>query len=223
MKGEKIVPSEELAYWVGVVRTDGCLKFHTNKNGNVDSRISLHVAEKSLPMSVKFQRISSEILNRKSKIWKGCGHLFYFHIGVAKILNQMKGMDIIFGDPPIPPDWCLKSPNTFGAYMAGVIDGDGMVKIIGHRYPQCKIKISSGIEQVELASRIREIYGCWVGIYKRHHFSKIDERIVEGNWFELEFYVSRKNISSFSNFVLPHLEIKHKRDKLENYIRTRYN
>lgn len=218
------MPSEELAYWVGVAQSDGCLKFYKNKNtGIVDARVSLHVAEKSVPMSLEFQRVSSNILGRHSKIWKGRGHLYYFHIGVRKILDSLMGLDIRFGDPPTPPSWCLQRLDYFGAYIAGVIDGDGMVKIIGHRYPQCKIKITSGVEQKDLARCIMNMFGCWVGIYERRHTSMIGERLVSGHGYELEFYVSRKNMASFANFVLPHLELKHKRDKLENYIRTRYN
>lgn len=220
----EIKPSEELAYWVGVAQSDGCLKFYRNKHtGRTDVRVSLHVAKKSVPMSLKFQKISSDVLNRRSMIWKGRGHLYYFHIGVGKILDELTGLDINFGDPPKPPIWCLQRLDYFGAYIAGVIDGDGMIKIIGHRYPQCKIKITSGTEQCELAARIRKILGCWVGIYERRHISAIGERSIDGRWYELEFYVSKKNMDAFAKFVLPHIELKHKRDKLENYIRTRYN
>ncbi|MAF99216.1 MAG: hypothetical protein CMH61_01255 [Nanoarchaeota archaeon] len=51
--------------------------------------------------------------------------------------------------------------------------------------------------------------------------SFLNGRKIEGIGHVIEFYVSPKNFDFFSNYVVPHIAIVRKREKIESYIKMR--
>lgn len=220
-----IKPSKELAYWTGVVQTDGSLKSYKNKKTSTESvLISLHTSPRSLDMVKKFQLLSQNLIERHSNIWQYPEHnSIDFHIGVKSLLESFRLLDIKFGDPPNPPEWCLTEPQNFGAYLAGVIDGDGSVKITGKKYPQCYIKITSGTEQVKLAEAIRKILGCWVGTYPNEKTTVLKNgKVITGKYWELFFLASSKTREFLEKFTIPFLSLSYKKSKMQEFLVKRY-
>ena len=123
----KTVPSEELAYWLGVAQSDGSLVKYLRKGRTEPNyKISLEVAKNSMPMITKFTELSKELFRRKSAIWKTKRGGFSMHIGITGLIEIFKDLDMIFKDPPKPPYWC-SGGKLFGAYLAGLIDGVSLV------------------------------------------------------------------------------------------------
>jgi len=212
MKNISLQPSEELAYWIGVVQSDGCL----SKN-----RISIGINNKSLSMLKKFAKISYSIFKTTNKITlrsRNEKNIRQFRFSIGKLLSSLKLLDVNFKDPPNPPFWCLHNYNFFGAYLAGVVDGDGNIRIKRKKYPQCAIRIISGKKQTELYYAIRKMLNCAVSITLFDEDRMLKGKKIHGKWFELEFLVSSKNLKFVKDFILPHLTIEHKRNKLKTYI-----
>lgn len=216
-------PSKKLAYWVGVVQSDGYLKKYRNKiSGNVACSLSFDVSESSLPMLKKFQELSSELFNRNASIFKRrTRYMWTYHIGVNNLLSVFERLDIHLGRRPEPPAWCIKDPRFFGAYLAGLIDGDGDIRVKRKRYPQCVIRITSGREQLELANAIGKILRCSVAVIFRRRERILKGRKIRGTWYKAEFYVSSKNHKFVKQFVLPHLMLLYKKEKLQAFIANR--
>ncbi len=65
----KVEPSEDLAYWIGVVQSDGCFYKYIER-GRRKHRylISLDVSKKSVPMLIKFVKLSEDLFKRKVSI-----------------------------------------------------------------------------------------------------------------------------------------------------------
>lgn len=217
-------PSEELAYWVGVVQSDGSFCSYVERStGKIKCTISVGVSEKSLKMLEQFGRLSFLLFKRKGSIFKSkTRKVFYSKIGVKNCIRIFQGLGIKFGDPPIPPIWTMQKPEFFGAYLAGLIDGDGTATIKRPKYPQCSIRISSGSKQLKLAEYIRNILKCsvWISSYKNK--KRIDDKIYDCKWTDLEFLVSSKTYNFFINFILPYIQLDYKKDKIERYINSRW-
>jgi len=219
----EIRPSEDLAYWVGVVQSDGCFRTQTVKRtGRKRKLISLNVGIKSLCMSDEFRRISETVFNRKIGVFKEKNRdVWSCVLSVNSLVSSLDDSGIVFGDPPTPPLWSLQERSLFGSYLAGIIDGDGDVRIKRKSYPQCAIRITNGSTQIALSDSIRKILGCSVNLYYREKRSEIDGRKIFGHENILEFYVSSKNMDFLRKFVTPHIRIKYKKGKIENYINSK--
>ena len=91
----------EFAYWIGLVQSDG--SFRKKRYGRKTSYlICFAVKDKILVES--FQKISADFLNRHAKIFNRRNRDIWFcEIGVARLLNLFKSLDIKFSDPPTPP------------------------------------------------------------------------------------------------------------------------
>jgi hypothetical protein len=216
----KIQTSEELAYWIGVVQSDGSFKKYLKKDrGRFRYEISLGVSHQSLPMLKKFQKLSKKIFNRNAKIFKLRNkNRWDFAIGIQSLLDTFKNLDIKFSDPPVPTKWVTENLLLFGAYLAGIIDGDGSIRIKRKKYPQCMVKITSGKSQNELANSIRNFLNCAVSITPYRGDRMLNGKIITGKWYELEFLVSSKNYKFVSSYILPNLTIVHKKEILEECI-----
>ncbi len=213
-------PSAELAYLVGVIQCDGCLDiYHNKRRGITYYRISVSVGKKSLPMLERFQSIANSILGSNVKMYKCKNEAFKCTIGVKRLLKPFEDLDIILSDPPIPPKWVILNSTYFGAYLAGLIDGDGCIVVKRPKYPRCVIEIVSGNKQTILAKATEEILGCSVFQRYRNPIRK-NGRIGNG-WYELSFYVSSKTLKFVSDFVMPHLQLVYKREKLQEFISNR--
>ncbi len=223
----KVEPSEELAYWVGAMQTDGSFwKYYRKEKRHFEFRLAMGVATKSLPMLQKVVELSAKIFKRYGKAYKRDKEdQWDYYIQVKQLSQVFEKLDIKFGDPPIPPEWVLYKPKFFGAYLAGVIDGDGSVRVSKRKSPQCFIKITSGSRQVELSESIKQILKCGVyqkGFYQKK-FIKSWGRTVEGTWYISEFCVSSKTAKFIADFVIPHLQLIYKKERLEDFIEKRYS
>jgi hypothetical protein len=137
---------------------------------------------------------------------------------VNSFLSLFEELDISFKDPPKPPNWAKNE--LFGAYLAGLIDGDGDVRITRPKYPQCVIRISSSKKQADLKEFIEKIMNCKVSINNHFRETKIGERTIKGRWSTLEFYVSSRNKEFIMKYVLPNIALEYKKNKILEYVNT---
>ncbi len=218
--------TKELAYWVGVAQSDGHYKVYNEKRkGKLIERhiLQLGVSLKSFPMLKKFEEISQKIFGTSGNYCIDKRDMHRFEIKIKRFLNSIEQFNIDFSDPPKPPNWCLDFPEFFGAYLAGVVDGDGDIRILRPKYPCCAIRITSGHEQKELRNSIISMLRCGCSHTKRTRKSKIDNREIVGTYHRLEFYVSPKNFNFIKKYFLPEITIPHKRNKVGDYIIYRKN
>lgn len=224
MKEEiKVEPSEELGYWIGIVQTDGSFKQYTDHDGNRQFIISFCVSTKSLPMVQKFKELSSKIFNRHCNLNQDRKRpSWYCGIGVTRLLKLFEKLEIKFGDPPVPPKWILENQNYFGAYLAGVIDGDGCVYFNkGLNRIQNRIQITSGHMPIQLANAIRQKLNCGVSIQDgKERTFHLNGRYFNGKSFDLVFNVSGKNVEFMKRYVLNYVQILHKRERLEQFVKS---
>lgn len=67
-------------------------------------------------------------------------------------------------------------------------------------------------------NRIKEILNCSVSITPRGGYKELKGRRFYGLTYELEFYVSSKNYKFIKEFIIPHLTLQHKKEKLSSFI-----
>ena len=213
-----VKPSEELAYLVGVMQGDGCLyKYKDGKKKKQYTRIVLMLGAKDIEMVKTARDIFAKLFEREIRICKKSTGIFDFHASVKTLLPTFKELDIDFKDPPKPPVWSKVDVKFFGPYLAGlIIDADGTVAITRPKYPQCRIRITSGHQQIELEKVVESILGCCVAVYKIKKFSK--KWGVWGSGFDLDFVLSSKIILKFTKYVLPHIQIPRKRERIIKYL-----
>lgn len=222
-KNRLITP--EFCYWIGLVQSDGCLRKHyTNKRKK--SEYIIDIQSKDLEHLKLFQQISSKLLKRHVKIHKinrtNKQIIFEIRIGVARLLKYFSDLEIDFSDPPKPPNWVINNIKLFGAYIAGVIDGDGSVRIKRPKNLQFGIRIISGKPQIDLQKYIRELFRCGCCIYKQYRVVNLNGNLIKGTSYNLEFAISGKNIQLFREYVLPWIQISRKRDKMESFIKMKW-
>jgi len=68
-KDLKFEPSEELAYLVGAIQSDGSYHSYDDR-GITRIRVSFHVSGKSLPMLIKVKEISEKLFLCKRNIYE---------------------------------------------------------------------------------------------------------------------------------------------------------
>ena len=172
-----------------------------------------------------YQLVSSKFLNINAKIHpikRKNQKSYEIIIGVTRLLETFKKLEIDFSDPPKPPKWIINNPELFGAYIAGIIDGDGNINTKRPENPQCSIRIFSGIFQEELLKSIMANFNCKCHITKRERESILNGRKIRGVTYALEFYVSNKNMNILRRYILPWIQIQRKRNKLESHIRIKW-
>lgn len=213
----KLEPSEKLAYWVGVAQADGCYIKEIK-------RIVVGIHEKSLQMLVKFHEISKDLLKglTKSQPYERNG-LWRYSVGITKIFRSLKQLRVKLQDPPIPPKWVVSKPEFLGAYLSGLIDGDGDVRIKRPKYPQCAIRIASGSPQIKLLQVIKEKLKCGtsVGKYFKKGYIKEKGKIIKGTGYEIEFLVSPKTKDFVIKYLLPWIQLQYKKEKIESYLKLK--
>ncbi len=217
--------SVDLAYWIGVVQTDGYFKkyFPKNRVKPVYSMV-LHVGHCSMPMLVKFREISKRIFIIKGSTYRfNRDNSIAFKFGINKFITLFEELNIDFSDPPKPPKWIVNDSSFFGAYLAGVIDGDGDVRIRRPRYPQCVIRINSGSFAEDLLSSIKSKLNINASISKKFNENIYQGRKISGYGYRLEFCVSSKNFEFFEQYVLDNIALTYKKDKIQNFLNLRKN
>lgn len=212
--------STNLAYWVGVVQSDGYFKKQYNKKrGIYRYYISLTVGKCSAEMLQKFRELSRLLWSIKGSTWEDKKrNSINYHFGCKNLIHLFKYLCIDFSDPPEPPQWILDKNELFGAYLAGILDGDGNVNTKRPKYPQCMIRIYSSKEQLTLMEAIKKILNCCACQYFEYNESYIGDRLIKGKASVLQFYVSSKNSKFFTDYIVSHMAISKKRDVIKNYI-----
>lgn len=215
--------STNLAYWIGVAQTDGYFKKQYIKQKKLyRHQIRLNVGYCSIEMLEKFRRLSAEIFNVKGAIWYDTKRsAVEYTFGAKNLLPVFDQLEIDFSDPPKPPQWIIQHNAYFGAYLAGVIDGDGDVRIHRPSYPQCAIRITSGSPAIKLYNAIKKTMSIEASLYARITNSVYQGRKIEGNCYKIEFCVSPKNIDFFEKYIISHMAIERKRNKITGYIEKR--
>lgn len=212
MEEFSIEKSEELAYWLGLAQADGYF--------DIKHKI-LRLELVSFSLVERFKQISEKYLGRTAKIqrYEHRGTWCYV-IGIGKLIKYFERIGFHFKDPPFPPGWISSDIKLFGAYIAGLIDGDGHVQIKRPKYPQCVIKIASSKKQIELQKLIEEKFECSSYIYHAKNKKLRSEGF--SYWFSLEFYVSKKTFEVIEDYIIPWIKLDYKRLKIEDFIRSRY-
>ncbi len=217
MKSPVYFKKPDFCYWIGLVQADG--SFKPKNTGHV-----IDIQSKDIE-HIKFaQQISLKFLNRKSKIFKikrSDGRIINeFRIGASGLIKLFEMLQIDFSDPPKPPSWVAEDILFFGAYLAGIIDGDGDIRVKDNP-KNCLVRISSSAEQTKLKENIKTIFGCGCNIVKRNKKSTLNGRDIKGVWYELEFGLTNKNVKQIECYILPFIQIPRKRIRLENFIKTK--
>ena len=205
-----MVKKPGLLYWAGLVQTDGHIRL--DKKGEIRA---IEFNNDNMRLMTEFCKTCKDLFEVYPKINKRKDRNSYY-AGIYTVENKIsviKGID--FNDPPKPPEISKLNNKIFGAYLAGVIDGDGDVRIKRKNYPQCVIRITSGKSQEELKNSIEMLLNCKVSITRRQRFREGKQW---KKWYALEFYVSYKNSNFIEKYILPYLLSKHKSGKLKTFL-----
>ena len=213
------------AYWIGVLQSDGHIKTLNKNNGKkLQHYVGLGVGRKSLPMLNKFMKLSKSFFNVKGCFYSGVKkegfEEFQYSFGCNYFMDFFRKIDLKSKDFE-PPKFILSSRKLFGAYLAGIIDGDGNINISRKEYPQCKVRIYSGKEEPQLVKAIEKILNCEVNQIKRRFKTKIGDREFISNVVNIEFRVFPKNFNFIETFVLPNMALDYKSKQVKKYIKFR--
>jgi len=199
---------KNIAYFIGVLHSDGCIYFFNDKKRNrTQIRLILQIGTKSIPMALKFQKILFDSFNRTVNLRKLPGRDAY---KIQTSINKL--WDIFQKWNTSIPEEITTNACLFGAYMAGLIDGDGYVQIKNNikdrRVPQCVIKISSNEPLVQVRNLIRTHVGCEV-------YFEPDKR---SKCIDTCFYISKKSIDFAREHILPNLAMPYKIQAVKKFI-----
>lgn len=217
----------DIAYFIGAMQTDGCLSIYFSKSKKIYKyKFEMGVGEKSLPMLRHVISILADVFDRKVSIVKRKNlNLYRFQTTVKQLMATFEDLGITTFKQVDAPDWVRDDINYFGAFLAGVIDGDGNVTIKRKSYPLCYIRIFAEECLSELMNLIEKHLNCETH-FKLNHIKSYFKRDYNEKIFSCYshgFYVSTKNKDVFKKYVLPHLQLEYKREQIANYIETRYN
>ncbi|NIP40928.1 MAG: hypothetical protein GTN39_05415 [Candidatus Aenigmarchaeota archaeon] len=169
----------------------------------------------------RIQKIIASELQRNVKITKkSCmqdyNPVFGLELNIKTLLPKFKEMGI---NKKTIPKWIKYNYKMFGAYLAGVIDGDGDITIKRPKYPQCRVRITSGKVLSETKKLVEKHLNCKCNIesYVVSTYSLPRAKVKEGIGYKHYFYISPKNVSIFKRYVYRYLQIAHKRATLERF------
>ncbi len=203
------------AYWLGVAQSDGHLwSGFVNKKRKRPSKAThlvLEVGAPSTQMIIAFKKTSGELFGAKAEIKSRTklvhGRPFEVKMFILGLTRQMPSLaGVVFNE--INPPLAFASPSLFGAYLAGVIDGDGNVRIADKRPKygfHCEIRITSHNEPPALKAQIERL-GCRASCKKLN----------QANAFVLTFYINSKNKAFIETHVLPFIAIERKKLVIAN-------
>lgn len=210
-------PDKDFAYWIGLAQSDGCLKRNKTKNTTVQFYVQFD--NRNLALVKRFQELVKSCLGREIQVWPRKRGGYECKVGVNTLLDEFDKLDINFSDPPKPPKWIIDSPELFCAYLAGIIDGDGDIRIRRPAYPQCVVRITSSKPQNELAKAMRSSF-CECSISNYAHPNTIEGREIFSRYSRLEFCISNKNMVLIKKYLLPYLTSKHKYDRIASFLKV---
>lgn len=209
-----------LSYFIGALHSDGTFYLFKDKKRNWNSyRIRFQVGEKSLPMLRCLRQIFATELDRELKInLDGVNEygtkIYSLGTSVNRLLPLFSALGV---DKHSLPKRLVANKRLFCAYLAGLIDGDGDVRIKRPRYPQCEIRITSARASQKLRRLISKHLTCSARIEKVHVNAIINGRPVIGTGYKHSFYLSSKNLPDFIKLVYPHVQISRKRKILQRF------
>jgi hypothetical protein len=209
----------EIAYFAGVVQSDGKFSVYgVKKHGKTYKRADFGIRTRalSLPMTEKFCEILEKYFIRRISITKTRRGEFDAHTSINKLIKIFEKLEILPKELIIP-SWTENNIRLFGPYLAGLIDGDGNIRIKRPKYPQCAIRIISEENPKKLKMLIIKLLKCGAHFARYRRESVIDGRMIIGNYYVLEFYATKKNVININKYILPYLSIRHKKDLLENF------
>lgn len=203
--------NQNVAYLIGVLHSDGyTYVFNDKKRNKTIMRIRLTIGGKSLPMVIKFQSILLCSFGKRVSIYKARIHNRYvLETSVNKMWNMFQGWKESIPAP------IKEGVNLAGAYLAGLIDGDGNINIKRNvqdrKIPQCLIRISSSEPLVEVKEIIMRFFNCKV----HFAYAKTSKGVDTG------FYLSQKNATLLQKYIYPHLAIPHKIAVLDRFFKMK--
>ena len=208
IQNENLVIDSSIAYFIGVLQSDGYMyTFHDKKRNRDQIRLGLEIGIKSIPMALKFQKIFFDYFGRSVNLKKiSTKTTFRIQTSVNKIWFLVKDWE-----REKIPDEIKNDRMLFGAYLAGWIDGDGHIKIKNNTkdriIPQCVIRIASSHPLDGIGNLVKKYIECEV------HF----EFKKESRGVNTCFYISKKSIKFVEECIYPHLVMPHKIDRLNQF------
>ena len=206
-QSKNVTINEDVAYLMGVLQSDGCIyNFYDKKRKKMYTRLILTVAPKSLPMAIRFQKILSQYFGITVNL-RNIPNTHYYRIQAS--INRLKdNFANLKNEHLLEPVRCNIS--LFGAYLAGLIDGDGHIKIKNNHdriFPQCVVRISEDHPMYTVNYLLKKFFDC------NSHF----EKDANSRCIDTCFYISEKNIHLFYKYVYPHITLKHKIERLNTF------
>jgi hypothetical protein len=200
----------EIAYFIGVLHSDGCIyRFNDKKRKRIQIRLNLTIGQKSLPMASEFKRILFKRFGRTVNIRKVPNKISYM---VQTSINRLYWLFKQWEDKSIP--FIISNDSVlFGSYLAGIIDGDGYVKLKkrdGKTFA-CQIKISAGYIHYQLLEQIKFHLGCGAHIEK-----DVNKK---GMGYSHCFLISKKNYRYIQHLILPYIKMPYKKERIKEYIK----
>lgn len=198
---------ETVAYFIGVLHSDGCIYIFNDKKYNRKViRLSLNVGEKSIPMAMKFKEILSDYFDRTVNLRKVPNkNSFVIQTSINRLYNVFKKWE----NNQLPNE-IKKDAKLFGPYLAGLIDGDGHLKLKNNkdrRLKQLIIRIC-GPKKLADVKKIIERYTS-----SKVHFVNYKNK----NCFDTCFYVTYKNLLFLENHVFPNIVMPYKKQRFEEH------
>jgi hypothetical protein len=196
------------AYFAGVLQSDGCIYSFLSKN-KIIYRLNITVGSKSIEMLEKSSKVLATSFNRQVNIRKvPLKNSFAIQTSVNRDMPYLARIKKL----RVPSEFSADA-KLFGAYLAGLIDGDGHIKIKKNKdrtIPQCVIRITSDRPHDHLPKYLKRFGNCKTHFYKDKRSKAV----------ETCFYLSKKNKSFFIKHVIPEISISLKRKRiLDHYMR----
>lgn len=206
--------NKDIAYFIGVLHSDGYIYvFNDKKRNRRQIRLGLEIGTKSITMGLKFKKILLDYFGKSVNLRQRPNKTtLNLQTSINKFWNILKN----WNDGKIPED--IKNDKVlFGAYLAGLIDGDGHIKIKkdikGRVIPQCVVKIASNRPLEDVKNLIEFYMNCKV----HFEFKNI------GKGVNTCFYISKKNTEFFKNYIYPNMVMPYKLNRLQNFFKLKKN
>ena len=204
--------NKDIAYFIGVLHSDGYIYIFNDKRRNRNQiRLGLEIGTKSITMALKFKKILQDYFGKYVHLRQRPNRTT---LNLQTSINKFWDVFRNWNDGKLPDD-IQGNKALFGAYLAGLIDGDGHIKIKNNikdrLIPQCVVKIASNRPLEDAKNLIEFHINCKV----HFEFKNI------GKGVNTCFYVSKKNIEFFKNYIYPNMVMPNKLNRLQNFFKLK--
>lgn len=189
----------DLFWWLGVLHTD-C--YVCRKDGEI-RELRLRVGENSLEMLIKWKIILDSLTGKSHRISEERHHDKRYDKNRISFCVRESSKTVINALIKGLPDTIHMKKEGFGAYLAGIIDGDGCIQIRKRHFDK-------GFER--LVKIVGESTGKLVGLQEM----LINENLPKGyiteykNHSDLWIYINKDFSEWLVSNVAPHISIKRK-------------